>query len=89
MSTPLIDPEIIHRRREELRFYNFWNRYKVGHDRNGSKEAYALYDAKQRSFVFVTRKRWKVQIGLFIAKVFGWAIMSEINGTLKFRTGHP
>ena len=69
----------IEERIEELRLYNVSNRYRVGYDAvsNGSQQAYALWDRKQNRLRYITNKKWKVKLGLLVARLFGWQIIVE------------
>ena len=61
------------------RSYNIGNRYRVGYDSisNGSQQAYALWDKKKNNLRYITNKKWKVKMGLLLAKLFGWQIVVE------------
>ena len=69
----------INKRIHELRLYNGSNRYRVGYDStsNGSQQAYALWDKRQNRFRCITDKRWKVKLGLLVARIFGWQIIVD------------
>ena len=69
----------IEERIEELRLYNVSNRYRVGYDSlsDGSQQAYALWDRKQNRLRYITNKKWKVKLGLLVARLFGWQIIVE------------
>lgn len=64
---------------EELRLYNVSNRYRVGYDSisDGSQQAYALWDKKQNRLRYITNKKWKVRLGLLVARLFRWQIIVE------------
>ena len=64
---------------EELRLYNVSTRYRVGYDSvsDGSQQAYVLWDKKQNRLRYITNKKWKVKIGLLVARLFGWQIIVE------------
>jgi hypothetical protein len=70
----------IEERIEELSLFNVSNRYRVGYDSTsfGSQQAYALWDKKQDRLRYITNKKWKVKLGLLVARLFGWKIIVEI-----------
>jgi hypothetical protein len=70
----------IEERIEELSLLNVSNRYRVGYysaDFEG-QQAYALWDKKQNRLRYITNKKWKVKLGLLVARLFGWKIIVEI-----------
>ena len=69
----------IDKRIEELRLYNFSTRYRVGYGpiTDGSQQTYALWDKKQDRLRYITSKKWKVKLGLLVARLFGWQIIVE------------
>ena len=69
----------IDNRIEELRSLNFKNRYVVGYDEgvSNSNGAYVVFDRGFNTIRYATKKKWKVRLGLFIAKLLGWKIMKE------------
>jgi hypothetical protein len=64
---------------EELRLYNVSNRYRVGYDSvsDGNQKAYVLWDKKQNRLRYITNNKWKVKLGLLVARLFGWQIIVE------------
>lgn len=69
----------IEERIEELHLYNVSNHYRVGYDSvsDGSQQAYGLWDRKQNRLRYITNKKWKVKLGLLVARLFGWQIIIE------------
>jgi hypothetical protein len=57
------------------------HRYRVGYDSvsDGSQQAYALWDKKQNRLRYMTNKKWKVKLGLLVARLFGWQIITELK----------
>jgi len=71
----------IQNRIDELELYTIRNRYRVGYDSYGNQQGYALFDKKLQSFRYITNKKWKVRLGLLVAKLFGWQIVTENHTT--------
>ena len=69
----------IDNRINELRRYKISNRYSAGYDSysDGSQQAFAVFDWKTKRLRYITNKQWKVKLGLLIARIFGWKIITE------------
>lgn len=69
----------IKKRMEELCLYNISNRYIVGYDSlpDGSQQCICFLDRAQNKLRYITNKKWKIKLGLFVAKLFGWQIFTD------------
>ena len=67
--------KLIEKRLEQLRS----DKYTVGYDSlsDGSQSAFALFNNHEDRFTYITNKKWKVKLGMFIARLFGIKIVRE------------
>lgn len=68
------------RRQSRLRNNKYiQNRYIVGCDisQGFSNGAYVLFDKKRDAISYITTAKWKIKLGLLLARAIGWRIMME------------